>query len=933
MPWIVLASAIAMLPAYAQQASPLPDAGRPAGRGIIAGQVLDKTTGRPLPFSNVVLVGTQIGAQSDLDGRFRLTLVPPGLHSVRALRIGFAPSQIDSVKVIDGETTSLTFALGPVAQQLQTVQVEAGPTRATSEDGLLALQKAAPRVSDGISAEAIKRAPGSDASDAILRVTGVSVLNKKFPVVRGLAERYSNTLLNGVDLPSPEPLKKIVPLDLFPSSLLESIVVNKTATPDRPGDFAGGSVEITTKEFPDERVGELSLSVGYGSQSTFRKVSQLPQHGLDFLGFDSGNRRQMPANAPLPGPPGSDSERFAEDLRNIWTPAPSTILPDLGMGINLGGRFGSESNPFGYAAALTYSRKTDFTPNRLSQLLFDQTTGIADKGYVAYESSTSVDLGVILNLAAMAGQASKFGWKNLYTRTAEELLARSTGFETYNGPAERLIYQARYITRDLLQTQLTGDHLIEALFNSRIEWKATLAASARDEPENRSLIYFKQLSDGQFVQAPPNPSPYWFRFLDDQVRGAQLDWSIPVDRALPVGSLVKFGGGSRARDRAFDASYYEIVVRQGMALAEPTGFLPEQALAPENIGTVFVLDNRGTYALPYEADDDLTSAYAMLDLPLPANVRVIGGMRMEDWRLNVFQGSRENPINEPTRRHNGDYLWSGNLTWGVTDRQNVRLAAYRTVARPDPREVAPDYYVAITGDCANQGNPEVERTRILNGDVRWEMYPAAGELFSISGFYKHFDRPIAELLTYPGSSACTTEYINVDQARLLGAELELRKALAFLPGAWSRLAVGINVTLVDSRADFRPTDDLLLNLRLQGQSNYIANLNLLYTDADRGIEGSVLVNGFGDRIVRYGIASLTQAGELIQVPHVMEQGRVTVDAKLQKKLGRGLSASISGRNLTDAEVNFYQGSNVGRVRTGYQRPGMSLNLGVGYAHR
>lgn len=898
-------------------------------RGTVSGRVLDRDNGHPLPDVNVIIVGTRLGAQTDLDGRFRIIVSPTGVHSVRVMRIGYAMSQVDSVLVTAGTNTAVNFSLSAASVQLQAVQVEGRSVRANSEDALLALQKSAPRVSDGITAEAISRAPGSNAADAITRVTGVSLLDKKFVVVRGLSERYSNTLLNGVELTSPEPLKKIVPLDLFPASLIESIVTSKTATPDRPGDFAGGSVEITTKEFPNDRVVEGSLTFGYASEATFQRISQPIHTGFgDYLAFDADRLRQMPPNPPPAGSP--DAERFAEALRNIWTPPPRRAIPDLGMGLNLGGRFGGETAPFGYAIALTYGRQTEHTPNRLNQLIFDKETGIADRGYIANETTSSVDLGAIVNLAARLGQSSKIGLKNLYTRNAEELLALNTGFETYATGGERRIYQSRYVTRQLLQTQLTGDHLIGPLFDSRLEWKGTISAADRDEPENRSLLYFMSLETGEFGQASTRAGPYWFRFLDDRLSSAQLDWTIPISLRRTADASLKVGGLIRKRDRAFDAYLYTMEIERD-ASQETLQLPPEQAMAPENIGTAFRFTPLGAFALPYESDDDLSAAYVMIDVPVFTSLRLVGGVRMEDWRLNLFQGTRESPVNEPSRRQNRDYLWSSNLTWGVTDRQNIRLAAYRTVARPDPREVSPDYYVAVTGDCANQGNPELQRTLILNSDLRWEYFPKSGELLSVSVFYKQFKNPIVELLSLPGSSSCVFVYWNATRARNSGVELEARRALTFLPGFMSRLSAGLNLTLVSSEADYSPKDSVVIRLPLQGQSNYVANLNLLYAN-ESGLEATLLVNALGKRVVRYGAITIIN-NEPVEIPHLVEKGRVTLDAKFRKRLGGGTSLSLSGRNLTDSEVVFVQDSKVGPVRAAYQRPGTTISLGLGYAFR
>ena len=918
------------LPCHAQVA-PAPVAA--SARGYVVGQVVDKVSGRALESVNIVLVNTTLRAQSDLDGRFRI-VAPPGTYTVRAFRLGSAPVQIEGVRVSAGASTTANFALANIAVQLNAVSVTAGPVRASSEDALLAMQRAAPRVSDGISAQAIARAPGASASDAIVRVTGVSVVDSKFAVVRGLAERYSNTLLNGVELPSPEPLKKIVPLDLFPSSLLESIVVSKTATPDRPGDFAGGSVEVSTKEFPDQPVAEANVSSGYSSQSTFRTLPFIRQRGIDFLGFDEGGVRQMPPAIPtlLDGaiPFSPANERFAEALRNVWTPAPSRVDPNFGGGVNIGGRIG-ETLPVGYAMSLTLNRQVDATPNRLSQLVFDAIAGQPDQGYVSAEATSTTDLGAIANFAIRLGTTQKLGWKNLYTRNAEERISRTAGYETYNGDAERLIYQARYITRTLSQTQLTGDHLLGPVFGSRLEWKATLAFAQRDEPENRSLIYFKTPSQTEYALSPSNPSPLWFRFLGDRVRSGQVDWSLPITRLLRDGTQIKVGTLYRERDRRFTAFFFRAFPSSDPVLAPALALPPERAFTGEMLGAALDVRRQGAFTVPYESEDDVRAQYIMLDLPLLSWLRIVGGVRREAWALDMYNGTKAEPILTPNRKRERDDLVSGNVTINVTDRQNVRIAAYQTVARPDPREVSADYYVAITGDCANQGNPELRRARIINADLRWEYYPEAGELISASAFVKNFADPIGEVLSFEGSSLCTTQYRNFESSLLLGGEFEFRKRLAFLPGPLAQLALGINLTIVRSRTVYRVDSTTTLTYRLQGQSDLLSNLNLLYSDSEAGFDASVLVNFFTDRIVRYGIASIA-SGELSTVPGVIEQGRVSLDAKVRKKVGRG-TYSLSARNLTDNEIIFFQPHAQGRTRTGYLRPGISISLGVGYAFR
>lgn len=907
-------------------------AAAPVVRGYLVGQVIDKASGRPLPATNVVVVGTTLRTVTDLDGRYRLP-VPVGVYSVRAFRLGNVAQQQDGIRITAGVSATASFALGTAVVQLTGVSVTAAPTKANSEDALLAMQKASSRVSDGISAEAIKRAPGTNAGDAIVRVTGVSIVDGRFAVVRGLSERYSNTLLNGVELPSPEPQKKIVPLDIFPSSLLESIVVSKTATPDKPGDFAGGSVEVTTKEFPNSTVADINFTTGYNSVSTFRSIAHPQQQGLDFLAIDAGRRRQ-PQQIPAFGSPPGAFESFTESLRNVWTPRPTPVAPNLGGTVNFGGRTGGDNAPFGYVLSANYNRQTSATPNRFFQNVFEP-SGTADNTALIAQAITETDVGGIANFALRIGSSSKIGWKTLYTRNAEELVSTASNFSPFNdnGEAkERRTHQVRYITRSLVQSQLSGDHVFNRLLGSRFEWKATVATARRDEPENRALQYQRNSRDSVFrMQAGLAGAPgtrFWLRFLKDEVRTAQLDWSMPIARLLGDGSLVKLGVLGRNRRRAFDGTLFATQLA-GVNFTEPWLTLPpERIFSPELLGPgALRLERQSARTLPYEAQDNIRSAYAMLDVPVRPWLRVIGGVRREAWALDVYNARQDTAPPSQTRR-NADLLPSANVTVRLGERQNLRLAYYQTVARPDPREVTADAYESVAGDCASVGDTTVQRTRIRNADIRWERYPRAGEIISVSAFAKSFADPLFEFVGIAAGD-CFYRSSNTPSAQLVGGELEVRRALTFLPGHWSRISASANLTLVRSRASVLISADTSRIAKLQGQSDQLVNLNLQYVTPNAGLELSVLGNYFSDRVYRYGVPRFENGG-VVLVPDVLERGRFSLDAKIRKRVRRA-TLSLSARNLTDNEVRFTQQSDNGRLEVGYLRPGINFSIGVGYA--
>lgn len=895
-------------------------------RSRITGRVVDAGSAQPIAHVQVEIVGTTLGGMTDLDGRYTILGVTPGRYSVRARRIGFQLKQFDSVAVTASEAAVVNFTIGAVTAVLQSMVVEATRVdQASSQASLLAMQQRAAAASDGISAEQIRRTPDSNAGEAATRVSGISIVDNRFVIARGLSERYSTTLVNGAEVASPEPAKKIVPLDIFPASLLESIIVTKSATADKPGDFSGGAVEVRTKEFPDNDIFQFSISQSFNSQATFKAAPFPQQRGMDFLGFGSGRRTapSIPENL-------ADTfavERYAEGIRHEWAPPTLRALPNLGIGLSVGGQKPSESFALGYIASLTYSKASERQANRFFQF-FSSPEAEANRGYVYRDNRTVVDWGGIANLSLRLGSSTKVGWKNLYTRNAEELYSTSEGFNVDKNGDVRA-YQFQYIERDLLQTQLTGEHLIDFLNSSRLEWKATLSHSGRDEPDNRQVAYLRATGHDQFALG--TNSDVYARSLDDRQFAMQGDWQIPL-HVLWHDFTFKTGGLSRVKKRAFEASLVSFNPRRSGLPDDLVYLPPERLFTPENIGSYLGLTFPGNIAQPYDADDILTAAYGMVDTEIFPRVRLVAGARSENWRINLFDGGRErfaiDTSKRATIRRNRDLLWSANMTASITDRMNLRLAAFTSVARPDTRELSLDEYTDIIGNCSTIGNPSLRRSTVFNGDARWEFYPRPGEIIAVSGFYKDFTSPIVRVVM--GRNGCTFGYDNAVSARNYGAEIDIRKNLTYLPGPLSNLGFGINYTYVQSRISISPQFGVYdPNLTLEGQSPYVANASLTYT-TDDGVSAALLYNVFGDRIVRYGFRS--SGGEnASQGPNIVELGRGTIDAKLQRPVGAGFTMSLAARNLTDATVRLTQKIKTGAVVTGSSKPGVTFQVGVSHA--
>ena len=903
--------------------------------GRISGQIIDKDTGRPIPGVRVTVLPSGPTVETDLDGRYRTPEIPVGPHRLRAALIGFTPVQIDSVVVLDGKSTVADITMAALPLQMTAIVVEAAPVAKPSSDaGLLAVQQAAPAVTDGLSAQTIARSPDANAGEALRRVTGVSVLGERFLVCRGLGERYSTALLNGAELADPVVEKKLPPLDLFPAGLIASVVAAKTATPDKPGDFAGCQVDLVTKDFPESRILQFSIGQQGNSNATFQFVPLPERSGTDYLAIDNKGMRQPPP-IPFGDPPLSVQRGVLQGFQDqVWNPVPQHMLPGLIFGGTYGNQWQGSGHSFGALLSLSYNSKVTYTPDRIKNIYL-----------LEAESHGTIDWGGVANFSYKLGTANKFTSRTMYTRSGDLISMSGQGPK---GSGFEQDYLVRYIERYLWQTQLVGEHRV---WGTNVEWRGTYGHAAIDDPDNHYASYLTQLEPG----AGPQLGAFraW-RSLDDLTRSGQLDWSVPISLRRPSDALFKFGGYYRAKTRDYDGRDLNIF-RNG-ATAPSTGvdgFIetlpPDQALAPEYMGSYFAYIGPGTHNDPFFADDNVGAAYGMLDVPVLRWLRLVGGVRVEHWHVQVKPGGNDPEGNwlkfgadstYPTAsaanagvipKDETDPLWSANLTATLNERMNLRFAAYRTTVRPDSREIAPGSYNfgGPFGACTQVGNPDLNSSLITNGDFRWEMYPRPGEIVAVSGFYKYFKDPIWELRTTGSNdnpnNICSV--VNGESADLKGLEFEVRRLLDFLPGIFSRVGAGVNLTLVD--ATITPQPDQGINARrFIGQSPIVVNSYLSYEPPGSHVTFSVLYNYFGQRIATY--ANKEQPGAApYPNPNWVENGRGQLDAKMRLIFNHRMNLSISGKNLTQSSVTIVEDAEPFQTVEHYD-PGITLSLSLSY---
>ena len=880
------------LPAPAQQA--------PAGR--VSGRVIDAYQAQPLPGVTVEVVGTSVTTVTDLDGRYELRIAP-GAHQVRVTLPGFAERVIavDVPATGAGAIVDATMAVEGLAEQ---VQVTAEGDASTAAVQLLERQRANV-ITDNLGGQEMKVNADSNAASALQRVTGLSVVDNQYVFVRGLGERYSNTTLNGATLPSTEPERKVVSLDMFPSGMLESVSVVKTFTPDRSAEFAGGLVEIVPNRMSTQRVASVSYSFGGGS--AFRNdILDHAGGSADWLGLPNSSRG-LPADFPARrlvrggiytpdvGVSQDDLKRFASMLPNAWTPSIITGKPNQSFSASYGDRVGA----FGFSGSVSQSYSQDYQEEE--QTYYAASSGGVLAPFSTYDYNVGSTKGALSVLGNAAFQASTNNRLAFQVFSTDKGRRETRTFEGYNDDAARNLRNTRlrYEEESLRSFQFTGDHFMPSLSSSRLEWRGTYSQSSRDEPDVRETLY--QEISGQYVLADESQSGLrMFNDLDETTIDTGANWTTVFSGVSRLPAMVKFGANYTERDRDFSSRRFRFiplnVVRYDLTQT------PEEHFAADNIGTRFELREETRSTDFYTAEQKVAAGFGMLDLSLGARARLIGGVRVENFRQTVdtFDLFDVNVDGDPetirAEIKETDIFPSANFVYDLGGSRNLRVGFSQTVNRPEFRELAPFEFTDIVGGRAVVGNPDLERSLIRNIDVRWEWFPGAAEVIAASVFVKSFDQPI-ERFVEP-TAQLRTSFTNADSARNVGFELEARKELV------GGVLIGGNYTFVDSKVtltSFQTNVLTSLERPLAGTSKHV--FNALVEGRGGPMTARLLLNYFGDRIVDVGSLGL---------PDIFEEGRTTLDAVVTARLSDLMSLRLAMENLTDKPVRFFQGPEVHR---------------------
>ena len=888
----------------------------------VSGTVRDDMNALPLPGIPVELVGTGHVVYTDVDGRYVLDL-PPGTHQVKVAMDGYQEKTI-TVRV-NGQRTIIADVGLSMAGYSETVMVTADaiPAQTSSAEAQLIERKASQVITDNMGSAEMKANGDSDAAAAMSRVTGLSVVDNQYVFVRGLGERYSNTTLAGSVLPTTEPDKKVVPLDLFPAALLDSVQVNKSYSPDRSAEFAGGLVQIVPLKLPPRPVMDLSYGLSIFSTATGRSIPLSPLGTRDWLGFDAGVRAlpdAMPANkivrrgvyTPGVGYTPDEITQFGRLLDNTWQPVRADGAPGQNWSAVFGNRFGR----LGVVASVTHAYKEQYVEEERRFFRIaegDELEAVSD--YDMQFGTQRAQLGVVANLAYQFTPNHRLSVDNFYTHSGRDEGRYFEGPNTENNFYYRN-HRLQFIEEGLMSNALTGEHFFQGWKNSRIDWRASYARANRDEPDLRETLYQGPLSgSGTFVLADESQSGFrMFNTLADDTVDVGANWSV-FAAAAGRPTQIKFGVSYVERARDFASRrfrYIPSVLNKDGAVPVDLSLAPEELFAPANIGGVFRFNEETRPVDAYAGEQTTTAGYGMVDVVLSDSTRLIAGARVErfDQVVDSFDpfGLFERTLSSGIE--NTDVFPGVNLVQALGASANLRLGYSTTVNRPEFRELASFEFTDVVGNRAVRGNPELDRALIQNIDGRWELFAGDRGILAASVFYKRFSSPI-ERVVIAGAQPIAT-FQNADAARNVGLELEAGRQI------FPTLFVNANYTWVDSRIELRPeqrTVQTSLERPLAGQSKNL--FNLMAEVAFGGFSGRVLFNYFGDRISDVGAN---------QAPDVIEQGRGSLDLSFSQRIGR-LGVRVTLENATDSDFLFTQGPEAQRAF----RLGRTIGVSLGYS--
>jgi CarboxypepD_reg-like domain/TonB-dependent Receptor Plug Domain len=911
-----------------------------AQKGKVEGKVTDAKTGQPLTGVSVINKQNGKGTSTDVEGRYAI-IIDGTAKATLIFTYNGVTQQIDDIEIKNEAITIQDVALTQREKTEVAVVIRTpSSSRKANAASLLTFQKNNTALSSGLAADFIKRTPDKNTGEVLRRVSGTSIQDNKFVIVRGLSDRYNAAFINGAALPSSEPDKKAFSFDVIPSTLIDNIIINKTATPDITGEFAGGLVQIQTKDIPSKNEIIVGVSLGFNTQSVFKDFVSNERATTEALGFSKG--RDLQGAYPIKFQ-AYDKLSTSEQLNvsksfndRAYDEVNSKAAPIQQYNLTLANvkKF-KNGGAFGSIIGLTY---------RNSKLLFNSTksvfqagaSGQADFDFLDAQNKYSVNVGAIANFA-WTYKKSKIAFKNLFNQLLEDNYYNRTGISNDNNQDVRL-KSSVLNQRSLYAAQLEGSHGLN--FKSiKLNWNLNFSLNEKSQPDLRVQTYTKSIgtTDVYSLNVRGNNTNRFFSNLSDKAFGYNASASLPFQLGKQKQTL-KIGGAATVRLRDFSATI--------LGYKEPTDLslltLPYNKIFNNenfrNDGFRFTTDLQ-TPSDKYFGVSALSAGYIMLDNKVSDKIRIVWGARGEYFEQFLKSNKRGTDKAQIVNSKKLDILPSINFTLSTTSKTNIRLAASKTVARPEFREIASFAFFDFEQLASTSGNELLKRGSINNYDLRYEFYPKAGEVLSLGGFYKSFTDPIElKLNEASGLSRRLYEFTNADKASLFGIEAEVRKSLSFLnsgkEGWLNNLYFNANASFIISKVTLggiNPTTGLKNDATgrpLQGQSPYLINAGFQY-DGAKGTNLSLLYNRIGERLTLVGNKT---------IGNFFEKPRDLIDLQISQKVLKSKGEiKLTLSDLLNQQIATYENrdnkTSFNAVNDRYfstYKPGTTITVGFNY---
>lgn len=881
-----------------------------------------------------------IKAVTDIDGNFSLQNLKDGTYTLYIKYVGYKTQKIDGVQLkggkwIDGkaivsskdtsskndasEKALLTIALQPDEQQLNEVTITAVERRNT-DAAMIQVAKNSPVIVSNVSAQEISRTQDTNAGEVIRRVPGMSLIDDKFVMVRGLSQRYNNVWVNGGAVPSSEADSRAFSFDIIPSSQIDNLTIVKSPTAEYPADYSGGFIIVNTKEIPAENSFNIAVGGNRNTSSAFKDFSYSKGSGTDFLGFDNGLRNlnggiqaalnpQLDAN----GKPVGDyaTSLLGNGLNNDWLVKNRKPLGDLKLAASLNRRWMLGGRTLGMLAAMNYTNEYRTYENMENNLYGIYDAANDKPNYLRHsvddQYNNNVRLGAMLNFTFLSKDGNhKYQLKNIFNQLATSRYTWRDGVSAQSNLERSAEYY--YRSRTTYNGQLTGKHTFTS---DALDWSIGYAYANRHLPDRRRYLIDDALESGVYALSTGNDISREWTQLDEHI----LSLGVNDKHHFKFGNFepnLQVGAYGEYRTREYQTRnfiYNWNVSDNNMPSDFRHSDIPTLLSSEANMGydKLYLLEEK-QMRNNYRGHNTLGAGYLALSLPF-GKLGIHAGVRFEHNDMELISNSRDYEKSESSRHYKTDDVFpSLNTTYKISDQHQVRLSYGRSINRPEFREVSSSVYYDFDLASNVQGNTELKNCYVDNLDLRYEWYPSRGELISLAVFYKHFDSPIEWTYTVAGGTDLIYSYKNAKSANNYGVELDIRKNLGFIglkDFSWS-----FNGALIKSKVQFekgakeedRP---------MQGQSPYLINTGIFYKNAPLKMDIALLYNRIGKRIIGVGRSEGSTGDDSnSRVPHSYEMPRNTIDFSLAKKFGEHLELKLNVRDLLAEKIYYKQFADV-----------------------